>query len=275
ALGPGHPNVSEMLNDLSIDYAAKGDLAQAVITQMRAEKIIEHNIVLNLVTSSERQKLAYLASLSELTDRTLSLHLRTVPDNVDACGLATLTILQRKGRVLDALADSVATLRRRFSEQDQKPLDQMNDATSQLARLVLNGPQRTTTQAEHQKRIKALEEHREEIEAEISRRSAEFRAGSQPVTLDAVRAAIPANTALIEFAIYSPFDPKAKTEKAAFGQPRYVAYIIRQQGELRWKELGDVKAINGAVDELRKGLRDNKRKDVAPLARAVDELVMR
>jgi CHAT domain-containing protein/Tfp pilus assembly protein PilF len=275
ALGPEHPNISEMLNDLAINYAAKGDLAQAVTTQMRAEKIIEHNIILNLVTSSERQKLAYLASLSEPTDRTLSLHLRTVPNNVDACGLAATTILQRKGRVLDALADSVTTLRLRFSEQDQQLLDQMNDATSQLARLVLNGPQRTTTTAEHQKRIKALEEQREEIEAEISRRSAEFRAGSQPVTLDAVQAAIPANTALIEFAIYSPFDPKAKSKKAAFGQPRYVAYIIRQQGELRWKELGDGKAIDCAVDELRKGLRDNKRKDVARLARAVDELVMR
>lgn len=33
--------------------------------------------------------------------------------------------------------------------------------------------------------------------------------------------------------------------------------------------------IDGAIDELRKSLRDNKRKDVGPLARAVDELVMR
>lgn len=242
ALGPEHPNVSEMLNDLAILYAAKGDLTQAVTTQMRADKIIEHNIALNLVASSERQKLAYLVSLSEPTDRTLSLHLRTVPNNVDACALAATTILQRKGRVLDALADSLTTLRRRFSEQDQKMLDQMNDAISQLARLVLNGPQRTTTSAEHQRRIKALEEQREGIEAEISRRSAEFRAGSQPVTLAAVQAGIPANTALIEIGIYAPFDPKAKSEKAAFGQPRYVAYIIRQQGEVRWKELGDAKA---------------------------------
>jgi len=275
ALGPEHPNVSEMLNDLAIDYAAKGDPAQAVTTQARADKIIEHNIVLNLVASSERQKLAYLASLSEPTDRTLSLHLRTVPNNEDACGLAATTILQRKGRVLDALADSLTTLRRRFSEQDQKMLDQMNNAVSELARLVLNGPQRATTAAEHQKRIKGLEEKREEIEAEISRRSAEFRAGSQPVTLAAVQTAVPANTALIEFAIYSPFDPKAKSEKAAYGQPRYVAYIIRQQGEVRWKELGEAKTIDDAVDQLRKGLRDNKRNDVQTLARAVDELVMR
>ena len=273
ALGPEHPNVSEMLNDLAILYVAKGNLAQAVTTQLRAGKIIEHNIALNLVAGSERQKLAYLASLSESTDRTLSLHTHTVPDNAEACGLAATTILQRKGRVLDALADSLTTLRRRFSQQDQKLLDQLNDTIAQLAKLVLNGPQRMTT-AEHQERIKTLEGRREDLEAEISRRSAEFRAASQPVTIAAVQAAIPANAALIELAVYRPFELKAKTNNAAFGAARYVAYIIRKQGEVRWKELGDARAIDGAVDELRKALRDPKRKDVEQIARAVDGKVM-
>ncbi len=274
ALGPEHPNVSEMLNHLAILYAAKGDLAQAITTQLRADKIIEHNIALNLVAGSERQKLAYQASLSEPTDRTLSLHTRSAPDSVEARGLAATTILRRKVRVLDALADSLKTLRQRFSQQDQKLLDQLNDTIAQLAGLVLNGPQRMTP-AEHQARIKSLEAQREELEAEISRRSAEFRAASQPVTLAAVQAAIPANAALIELAVYRPFDPKAKSDKAAFGESRYVAYIIRKQSEVQWKELGEARAIDGAIEELRKALRDPKRKDIEQLARAVDEKIMR
>lgn len=40
------------------------------------------------------------------------------------------------------------------------------------------------------------------------------------------------------------------------------------------KELGDARAIDGAIDEFRKGLRDPKRKDVEHLARALYERVM-
>jgi CHAT domain-containing protein len=176
--------------------------------------------------------------------------------------------------VLDALADSLSRLRERFSEQDQKLLDQLNDAIAQLARLVLTGP-RQTTSAEHQARIRVLEEQREKLEAEISRRSGEFRAGSQPITLAAVQAAVPANTALIEFAIYRPFDPKAKRNSQPYKEPRYVGYVLSHKRGVGWCDLGDARAIDAAVHGLREALRDPRRTNVKRLARAVDERVMR
>jgi CHAT domain-containing protein/tetratricopeptide (TPR) repeat protein len=273
ALGPEHPDVATSLYNLAQLHVAGDNLGQAVAMQLRASRVSESNIVLNLSAGSERQKLAYLATLSVRTDQTISLHVQAAVNDPIACSLAATTILQRKGRILDAVSDSLSLLRSRFDAQDQALLDQFKDTNAQLARLVLGGPQRTIP-AEHQKRIKDLEEQKEKLEAEISRRSAEFRVQAQPITLDAVRAVIPDNAALIEFAAYRPFNPKASKESEAYGESRYVAYILRREGEIQWQELGEAKAIDGAVDALRRALRDPKRQDVKDLSRALDAQVM-
>jgi CHAT domain-containing protein len=74
--------------------------------------------------------------------------------------------------------------------------------------------------------------------------------------------------------VYRPLDVKAKADQPTFGEPRYVVYIVRQQGEVQWVELGKAKVIDEAVAALRSALCDPKRRDVHELARAVDEKVM-
>ena len=94
------------------------------------------------------------------------------------------------------------------------------------------------------------------------------------MTLSAVQAAIPPHTALIEFAIYRPFDPRAEKNSDAYGKPRYVAYVISRQGEVQWKDLGDSQAIEASVQALRLALRDPARSEMRSLARVVDEKLM-
>jgi CHAT domain-containing protein/Tfp pilus assembly protein PilF len=274
AWGPQHPEVSTELTYLSHLYAAQGDSVQAIVAQSRANAIIEHNLVINLATGSERQKLAYLASLSEITNYILSLHVRLAPDDPEARSLAATAVLQRKGRVLDAMTDSLLALRKRFGAQDQTLLDQLNDVTSQLATLVLNPPQRLSP-FEQQTRVKALEEQRDQLEAEIGRRSAGYFAQSKAVTLAQVQAAIPRNAALIEFALFRPYNPKLADDKMAYGDSSYVAYVIREDGSARWAELGAAKEIDSRVDALRRALREPQRKDVRQLARQLDEALLR
>jgi CHAT domain-containing protein len=274
AWGPEHTEVAACLNDLAVLYLAKGDIAQAIERKSRADAISERNITRNLTTGSERQKLAYLATLSRQTDQTISLHLRHAPHDRVARNLAITLILQRKGRALDATSESLNALRRHSDAEDRALLDQLTDARSQIARLVLDGPQRMTAE-QYRDQIKTLEDRAEGLEADVSRRSREFHAPSLPVTLEAVQAAIPDDAALIEFASYRPFNPKAAKEGEAYGSPRYVAYTLRRQGEIQWKELGEAKAIDEAITTLRKALRDPKRKGMKRLARAVDEKVFR
>ncbi len=273
ALGPEHPDVVSTLSHISLMYMAKGDFGEAQRFQARAIAISERNAALTLSTGSERQRLAYLDSLSEQLDRAISLNVRLAPEQAAARDLALTTVLQRKGRAQDALSESLVSLRRRLNSEDAKLLDRFNETTAQLSRLVLTGPQQLTA-AEFQRRSKELDEQREQLEAEIARRSAEFRAQSQPVTIDAVRRTLPDQTALLEFVSYRPLSPKGITTKERYGAPRYVVYVIRKQGEISWRELGGTKEVDGAVQGLRQALRDPQRKDTQQLARALDARVM-
>src|SRR5207245_11742768 len=104
--------------------------------------------------------------------------------------------------------------------------------------------QRQPEYCRHQ--ISRLEEQTEKPEPAISRRSTEFRAQTGAVTLAAVQAAIPRDAALIEFVTYRPFNPRVDNLEA-YGEPRYIAYVLRSQGDVRWKDLGEAKAIDSAV----------------------------
>ncbi len=273
--GAWHQEIAYALNNLAILHNTKGETAQAIAFQSRAVAISERNTALNIATGSERQKLAYLATLMIESNHSVSLHIRSAPNEPAARDLAVTTILQRKGRALDALTDNIVALRHRANPQDQALLDQYKDAVAKLARLALGGPQGATPAAAQQQ-IKALEEQKEKLEAEIGSRSAEFRVQSQPVTLESVRAAIPAGAALVEFAVYLPFNPKHTKTDEAFGKPHYVAYVLRRQGETQWVERGEASRIDRAIGNWRRALRDpQKEKDAKDLARIVDEQVMR
>jgi len=271
--GPYSPYTLLSLGNIAKTYAAQGDIADAIKFQARVDAVLERNIGMNLAIGSERQKLFYLNSIAERTDRTISLNANLAPNDPSASALAALVLLQRKGRVLDAMSESFASLRRRSASEEQSLIEQFNTTTAELARMVLNGPQKLSYQ-DHQNKIHELEEQKERLEAEISRRSAEFRANLQAVTLAAVQAAIPANAALIEFAIYHPFDPKAESNSEAYKAPRYIAYVLRQKQEVGWHDLGEAKAIDEAIEAWRRALRDPKHDNVKQLSRVVDEKVM-
>jgi len=272
--GPNHPLTLLSLGNIAKTYAAQGNVEEALKYQARVDAVIERNIQLNVALGSERQKLSYLNAVAERTDRTISLNVDLAPSNAAASALAALVLIQRKGRVLDAMSESFASLRQRSTPEEQIIIERYNKTTAELARLVLNGPQSISFE-EHKKKVSELQEQQERLEAEISHRSAEFRAGSQPVTLAAVQAVIPTNAALIEFAVYRPFNPRAESNREAYGEPRYIAYIVRMSGQVRWCDLGDAKAIEEATNGLRQALRDPLRFDVRERSRIVDEKIMR
>jgi CHAT domain-containing protein len=273
ALGSEHYGVAQLLNNLARLSTDKRNYAKAVEYLLRAVKVSERNLTLNIATGSERQKLLYLATLTEQTNQAILMHVQHAPHNLSARSLAVNTVLQRKGRTLDAMTDIVAAVRRRANPADRESIRQLTDARSRLSKLVLGGPGNTKL-AEYQTEIKKLEERVDELEAIISHDSAEFRAQTQTVTLQAVQAAIPNNAALVEFVSYRARDSRVKEIDKDYGDTRYVAYVLHNQGEPGWVELGDAKRINDKIDALRKALRNPESKDVIQLARAVDRKVM-
>src|SRR5262245_34698671 len=268
SLGPDHPELAQIFSNLAVLYAAKGDFAQALKVQSRANTIDERTLSNNLAPGSERQKLAYLALFSKRTDFTLWLQSKMSGDS-QAINLAFTNILRQKGRGLDAMVNTIATLRLHATPQDQELFDQLTALRSQVAELMLSRSRSAESEL-YQSRIKPLVERIDGLEAKLSVRSAEFRAHSQPITISAVQAAIPADSVLIEFVTYTPFEPRTGESLP----PRYLAYLLASRGQPKWVDLGEAAPIERAVDAWRQSLRENS-VDVKPLGRAVDELIMR
>ncbi len=268
-----NPAARETLYGLARCFAAQGNSTEAVKFQLRASEIEERYLAVNLAVGSEREKQAFVEGLSSSSSRNISMHTRLAPDDPVALRLAVTTVLQRKGRVQDAVSANLSTLRQRFGVEDQKTFDQLSELTSKLANLALNGPQKMPA-AEYSEKMKTLEDQRELLEEEMNRRTAGFSSRSKPATLAAIEAAIPENAALIEFAVYRPFDPQAQDNAKAYGEPRYVAYVVRRQGEVQWKELGAASPVDEAINRLRQALRDPQHRDAKQLARALDERIM-
>jgi CHAT domain-containing protein len=85
-----------------------------------------------------------------------------------------------------------------------------------------------------------------------------FRQAVALVTLEGVRQGLPADAVLIEWFRYQPFDPKAKNEKTMWGAPRYVAYVLRREGEPAAIDLGVAQDIDKLVGDFRAALNDRE-----------------
>ena len=165
-------------------------------------------------------------TFTENTDITVSMHRVSAPRDAAAQHLALTTLLRRKGRVLDAVGGALQALRDRMSEEDRTALDRLSGARAQLARLVLRGPGRQDAAA-FTRDVAAAEEQLQQAERDLSARSAAYRAQARPVTLEAVQAALPSGAALVEIAVYRPFNNRVAQRDKRFGAPRYVAYVVR------------------------------------------------
>lgn len=270
---PVHRSMMLILANIAKIYAVRGDVPNAVAYQKLWDERFEKTVAMEMLIGSERQKLAYSESFPPRTARTITLHTQIAPNNQEAIDLGALVVLQRKGRVLDAVAQNLTALRQRATNEDRTLLDSLGKIEEQLAKLTLNKPPKLTLD-EYQKQLTVLEAQKERIEREISSRNAEFSIQTPTVTLKDIKAEIPPDAALIEFATYRPYDSKAENTDEGYGEPRYVVYILKKSGEIQAQDLGDLKTINNTIDDFRKVLRDPERKDVRQFARVVDEKIL-
>jgi CHAT domain-containing protein/Tfp pilus assembly protein PilF len=269
AMGLNHPDVAMSLDSLARLYRKRGDIQKALFFLSRSNEVRERSLSHNLPLGSERQKLDYLELFSADTDEALSLHAQLAPRDPQALQLAFTILLRRKGRALDAMSDSIASLRSRSNPQDQALFGKLFEARSRLCASALRGPDKNNA-ATYPTELTRLEDEVDNLEAEVSARSAEFRAQSQPITLEAIRALLPTGTALIEYAFYRVDDAKIESKK----QSRYAAYVLVAGAPAQWVDLGDAGPIDRAVAAWRSALRDPQRADANRLARALDEKVM-
>ncbi|MBI4748569.1 MAG: CHAT domain-containing protein [Acidobacteria bacterium] len=272
-LGPDHPDVALNLSNQAVLARAKGDMAQAIQFQIRCNNTSEQDLRRNLAAGSETQKAFYLKQTTHYTDQTISLHLQSAPHSLAARKAALTVVLRRKGRSLDAMTTTIETLRHHQTPEIQKLLDDFASLVGQISVLTLRGPG-TQKAEDHLAYLKELETQKEKLEAEISLKSAEFKAQVTSITLETIQKQIPADGVLVEFTYYQGSDSKTKI----VGSPRLAVYTLNQAGDVQWADLGEAAPIEQAVSALRKVLSNpkvNLMTDIKPAAQALDRLVMK
>ncbi|MEM8809291.1 MAG: CHAT domain-containing protein, partial [Cyanobacteria bacterium P01_G01_bin.38] len=263
SLGDKHPNLIPILGNLALLYQQQNRQPEALPLIQQNLEIQDYNLDLILSTGSETQKAAYFKSLPSLS-LTLSFHLQSAADSPEAARLAMLTILQRKGRVLDAVTDGLQSLRRQLAPADQALLEEWAELRSQLATLVVGGIGNQSPEA-YQAQIKTLEDQSQALEKTLGDRSAQFRTEAQPVTLEAIQPLIPAGAALLEFVVYQPLALDAPSHEI-YGPPRYAVYLLKPTGEVIWQDLGEIAAIDTQITQMRRTLQ-NRSGRLQPVAR--------
>lgn len=272
-LGSNHPEVANTYGQMVSHFLARGRVFEALGAARRATDIQDRNARIALAAGSEGQKLVYMNKLVGQPYQ-VSLHLQHAPTSIDAAHLAVTALLRRKGRVLEAMTDNLAGLRRSIEPADRALVDDLTSVYSQLATFLARGPGRTSVE-QYRKTITALEDQRQKLEADIGKRNPAFRVEKSLLTIADVQAAIPRGAALVEVARYETIQFHTAKDPRPKGKPRYAAYVLHPTGNPTFADLGDAAPIESAIDALRRALSDpDLSHDPKPAARALDRLLM-
>ena len=276
-LGENHPSTANSLNNVATLYYFQDDIPQAINYLTQGIAVQEYNLSQNLNIGNEKQKRGYLETVSDTTNILIFLNLQSAPNNPEATHLALKTVLQRKGRILDVLTNSLQILRQQINDpESQTLLEQLIQKQTQLSNLTFQRPETIKSPEIHRQQLTNLQTETQQIEDKLSRRSAEFRNLSQPITLKAIQKLIPTNAALVEIVRHQPFNLKATKESEKFGKPHYAVYILFANGEIKSKDLGETQPIDDNVTAFRRNLADRQTPipQLQKTARQLDEKLM-
>lgn len=252
---------------------AQGRLGDAVALVARAEAAVEPQLRTLLAVGSEDDRRTVLSQHAYQLDIAVSLAAEALTP-AKAAELGLLLVLRRKGRLLDAMASTMGTLRKKLAPADREALDDLGAARSQLAKLVTQGTPPAGEEALYRKKLLELADVIRGLEVQVAARSVEYRVQAAEVSVEAVQAAIPGGAALVEITSYRRADPLRGSTRSLTEERRYAAFVLPKTGAPVFVELGAAEPIEEAVARFREALSDPERADVKRLGRDLDRLTM-
>lgn len=274
-LAAAHPDAADTLYNLALLYLDTGAVAQALTSLTQATTLEEPELT-RFLSHGEEEISNYMGRISSDIDAAVSLHVRSAPNNPEALRLALTTVLNRKGRVLDALVNSSATWRRHLTPESETVRLELAQAQAQLAALQLEKVKKRETASNHTNEI-ALGIQLRALNEKLRALNVANPAQEKPLTIEEVRTAIPLGAVLVEIMEYHPFRPQVEKPAHRWGPRRYVAYLLFPQGQLSWVDLGEAEPIDQAAAKFGRAISraDRDEADIKALARTVDDLLMR
>lgn len=248
--GDEHPGSASIRADLALLYTGMGDFRRAEPLYRQALEISRRQLELTAGVQSERQQLA----MADRMQGYLHCYVSLAQSDGDFDESAYRQTLVWKGAVLRRQR----RLRAVADEPELKPVwNDLQSAAARLAKLALSTPDSKTTDMDAWRRqIAELSAEKERLEAELAGRSEAYREANKPVTLEDVRATIPANVAIVDFLEHASSAPIEERKKGpGTWHQRLAAFVIRNSGRVRLIDLGPVTPISEAIDRWRNAIR--------------------
>jgi CHAT domain-containing protein/Tfp pilus assembly protein PilF len=265
-MGSEHFGVARGLGALAILHWARGELPQALALLQRVQQIHNRRVERFMATRSAARKQDYLRTFTEHIFNEVSFAM-SAPSTA-ATALSLTGVLQQKGRVLDAMSDTAARLRRSLAPADQALLGQLATVIARQSMLTY-GESETLSSQQYREQLTQLSALQERLETELAKRSQAFRREIVPVTVPNVQRAIPAASALLELFRYTPLDSTRHNLVSRRGAARYVAYVLRHTGNPVAVDLGLAEPLEQQVHRLLAALTAPDSADVKQHAAAV------
>ncbi|MBR9973248.1 tetratricopeptide repeat protein [Magnetospirillum sulfuroxidans] len=252
-LGKVHPYTFETLNSLAATQEDKGDFAAALKT--RRETFLRRNDFLNtmLYVTGENAREGYVRLHSPELAAYEDLLVRT---GGPEAGRALIEIsLFRKGLLLKVASEISQANRLSGNPELAKLTGELEATRKKLGALTLSGPVPETADR-HAEILVSLRDRIDILQGQLGRASARFLQTTDKISVDQLVAALPENSALVDFLLYG-VDGQQKlvaatmTKKDGKAQFGMVAYADAQKvGEAVLKYRKDIQDEEIDFDEL-------------------------
>lgn len=257
AHGEEHPELSTPFSNMAGITAAQGRYDEALEWMQRREALNDRIIVRTLPGLSEYRCLSWLDSIRLSMECVLSLVVRNQLHSPAAVRMACDLVLRRKAIAFEVLASQRATVRpedSELSEAMQELAEQRRRLSEEsLADPAVIGPE------EHRRRIVALENAVEDLEAHIARTSPAvgLEQRLRHATRASIAAALPPDAALVELVRFDVLNFEAVAPRKSWNPPRYAAFVIQggKPDDVVLLDLGDAQAIDRKIDAFRAWIR--------------------
>ena len=254
-LGERHPDIAGSLSNLALLLRLQGDYSAAKPLFEQAVDISRDNLDLAAAAQTERQQLAMADMLRFHLDTFLS----AAPQVGVADGVSYRQVLAWKGAVLERqrrLRDLRRLLRADPRPEVARAAAEWQSVVVRLATLALAQPGPNQQDA-WRSQLAAMTGRKEQLEEELTRQSAAFRAARAEArrTPEQLQAALPRDAALIDVLEYTHISPPPERKGQMKFERRLVAFVIRPERPIVRVELGPLAPIRAAVDAWRPILR--------------------
>jgi CHAT domain-containing protein/Tfp pilus assembly protein PilF len=254
-LGRNHPQVAHTITGLAQALLAQQRLDEAVTLLTRAFTVSEEYLRKETLDFSESRLTSFLELMRAREDLLYSLP-RAHPEHQGVLRLTLAVALLRKGRSLEEATHTSRILAQSLTPENRATFARLQSLRTELTTLVLQGSG-TLSPANYRQRIEELAAQGDALETELARSSAPLRSRTTLPPLaemvDRVAAALPRNSALIEFIAYvdRPLAPKPSAPSPQAPNPvRYLALVLFPDGRVRALDLGPAAAIDRASSAL-------------------------